>query len=112
LRRAHFKCEIRYPGVCTGRADVADHIVAVDEGGLSVIENAQAACRPCNQAKSYLRRMERAGPSASAVPSAADLEDGYMCGCARSQGGPHDLGKWGGPAECYGQPGHASRDWS
>jgi 5-methylcytosine-specific restriction endonuclease McrA len=62
LARAGYRCEIRYPGVCTGRATVADHIVAVDEGGLSVIENAQAACKPCNQAKSYFRRIERAGP--------------------------------------------------
>jgi HNH endonuclease len=86
---------------------VADHIVAVDEGGASVLENAQAACKPCNQAKSYFRRVERAGPG---LPSAHDL-DGYMGGCASSEGGPHDLSKWGGPAECWGQPGHASRHW-
>jgi 5-methylcytosine-specific restriction protein A len=61
LRRAGFRCAIRYPGVCTGRADVADHIVPVDEGGPSVIENAQASCRACNAAKGYLRRIERAG---------------------------------------------------
>jgi len=83
--------------------------VPVDEGGPSVIENARAACKPCNQATSYFRRVERAGP-ASEVPSAADL-DGFVGGCASSQGGPHDLSKWGGPRQCWGQPGHASRDW-
>jgi hypothetical protein len=106
LARAHYRCEIRYPGVCIGYASVADHI---DEDGPSTLENAQAACRRCNQAKGYLRRIERAGP-VSGVPSAADL-DGYMGGCASSQGGPHNLCNWGGPAECWGQPGHASRDW-
>lgn len=109
LRRAHYRCEIKYPGVCTGHADVCDHIVGVDEGGPSTLENAQAACRPCNAAKAYLRRIERAAP-ASSVPSAADL-DGYTGGCASSQGGPHNLSKWGGPTECWGQPGHASQDW-
>jgi hypothetical protein len=109
LARAHYRCEIRYPGVCTGHADVADHIVPVDEGGPSTLANAQAACRACNAAKGYLRRIERAGPAGEA-PSAADL-DGYVGGCARSQGGPHNLSEFGGPSECYGQPGHASRDW-
>jgi HNH endonuclease len=107
LRRAGYRCEIRYPGVCTGRADVADHIVPVDEGGPSVLSNAQAACRSCNSAKGYFRRVERAGPG---VPSASDL-DGVLGGCSSSHGGPHNLSKWGGPAECWGQPGHASRDW-
>jgi HNH endonuclease len=110
LARAHYRCEIKLPGICVGRATVADHVVAVDEGGPSVLENAQAACKPCNQAKSFFRRVERAGP-ASSVPSAADL-DGYTGGCARSQGGPHNLSEFGGPSECYGQRGHASRDWS
>jgi 5-methylcytosine-specific restriction endonuclease McrA len=63
LARAHYKCEIRYPGVCTGHADVADHVIPVDEGGPSTLENAQAACRGCNAAKGYLRRIERAGRS-------------------------------------------------
>jgi hypothetical protein len=103
LRRAHYKCEIRYPGVCIGRADVADHI---DEDGPSVIGNAQAACRPCNQAKGYLRRMEQS-KSAGQWPAAWDLDGG----CASRDGGPHDLREWGGPAKCWGQVGHASRDW-
>ena len=98
----------RIPPWPSGFASVADHIVPIDEGGSSTIENAQAACRACNAAKGYLRRIERAGPDGVGVPSAADL-DGYTSGCASSQGGPHDLSKWGGPAECWGQPGHASR---
>jgi HNH endonuclease len=107
LRRAHYKCEIRYPGVCVDLADVCDHIIPVDEGGPSTIDNARASCRACNAAAGYLRRIERAGPG---VPSAADL-DGVTGGCASEQGGPHDLTQWGGPSRCWGTPGHASRDW-
>ena len=107
LRRAHYRCEIKYPGGCLGRADVCDHIIPVDEGGPSTIDNARASCRPCNQAAAYLRRIEKAGGE---VPTASDL-DGYVGGCASTEGGPHDLTQWGGPAVCYGAPGHASRDW-
>jgi HNH endonuclease len=107
LRRAGYRCEIRYPGVCTGRADVADHIVPVDEGGESTLSNARASCRPCNAAAAYFRRVERAG---GGVPTALAI-DGYTGGCARSNGGPHDLTPWGGPRECWGHRGHASRDW-
>jgi hypothetical protein len=109
LRRAGYRCEIKLAGVCTGHADVADHVIPVDEGGPSTLENAQAACRPCNAAKGYLRRIERAGP-AGGWSSACEI-DGYLGGCASREGGPHDLSKWGGPRQCWGQPGHASQDW-
>jgi 5-methylcytosine-specific restriction endonuclease McrA len=71
LARAGYRCEIRYPGICVGRADVADHIVAVDEGRPSTLDNAQAACRPCNAAKSFFRRVERAGSVSSIPPDTA-----------------------------------------
>jgi len=57
LREAGYRCQIRYPGVCTGRADVADHI---DPAGPSVRANAQASCRACNGAKGYLDKLQTA----------------------------------------------------
>jgi HNH endonuclease len=101
LRRAGFRCEIRLPGVCTTVADVADHIVPVDEGGPSILENAQAACRACNAAKGYLRRMELAGtPPASSASKFPPRNSSNEC--------PHQAadGSW-----CPGEDGHWSRWW-
>jgi hypothetical protein len=103
LREAGYRCQIKLPGICTGHADVCDHI---DESGPSTRENAQAACRRCNQAKAYFRRLEEA-KAERGWPSAAEL-DGR---CASVEGGPHDLTRWGGPRQCWGAAGHASRDW-
>lgn len=105
LARAGYRCEIRYPGICVGRADVADHIVSVDEGGPSVLDNAQAACRPCNAAKGYLRRIERAesGLSPSQAPStavAAKFPPRGGTSCPHR----HRDGSW-----CVGEPGHWSQ---
>jgi HNH endonuclease len=102
LRQAGYRCEIQYPGVCNGRADVADHIVAVDEGGLSVLSNAQAACRPCNAAKGYLRRMERAGSGSSTDVRQSKFPPRNGTSCPHR----HPDGSW-----CPGEPGHWSRWW-
>jgi hypothetical protein len=80
--RAHYRCEIKRAGACIDCASVADHVIPVDEGGPSTIENAQA-CRACNAAKGYLRRIERAG---GGVPSSADL-DGSWAAVRRPRAG-------------------------
>jgi HNH endonuclease len=109
LRQAGYRCAIKLAGVCTGRADVADHIVPLEDGGMSVMENAQAACRPCNQAKGYLQRIERAGPGGG-VRVSGDPQ--YPVFPPRwelpTESCPHRLpdGSW-----CPGLPGHWSRWW-
>lgn len=46
-------CEIRYVGICRYRATDLDHKIPVAEGGSDLdIENYQAACGPCHDAKS------------------------------------------------------------
>lgn len=53
LRNAHGQCQIRYAGICTGRAEHADHILAVGLGGAEYDPaNGQGACEPCHKAKS------------------------------------------------------------
>jgi hypothetical protein len=53
LRNAGYQCEIRYPGICTGTATIADHIKATAFGGAHYdITNGQAACVPCHRKKS------------------------------------------------------------
>jgi HNH endonuclease len=99
------RCALRLES-CTQWATETDHVVEASRGGHSGIDNLVPSCRSCNQKKKY----RRVGWSGEGVPSALDL-DGYGGGCASSQGGPHDLRQWGGPAVCYGAPGHASRDW-
>jgi 5-methylcytosine-specific restriction protein A len=51
LNRDGWTCQIRSPR-CTGRANTADHIIAVALGGKADdINNGQAACTRCNQWK-------------------------------------------------------------
>ena len=53
LKRARGQCEIRYAGICIGRATQADHIKAVALGGAEFDpRNGQGACEPCHRAKS------------------------------------------------------------
>lgn len=52
LDRDKWQCQIRYQG-CTGRATIADHILATKFGGAEhSLANGQAACRPCSDKKS------------------------------------------------------------
>jgi len=50
-RRARGCCELQYDG-CTGRADHADHITPVGEGGAEHdVANGQGACDHCHGIK-------------------------------------------------------------
>ncbi|WP_074133278.1 HNH endonuclease signature motif containing protein [Mycolicibacterium houstonense] len=52
LDRAGWWCQIRYQG-CTGRANQADHILAVGLGGTEYdAANGQAVCKECHKKKS------------------------------------------------------------
>lgn len=50
LERDGHRCQLRIPGVCITVADCADHIRPREVAGDG-LENLQAACTPCNQAK-------------------------------------------------------------
>jgi hypothetical protein len=107
------RCALRLPG-CTGFATETDHIVEAGRGGPSSVQNLQPACLHCNRAKQQARKAalsrREKSPGSLGVPSADEL-DGFLGGCASLKGGPHDLRPYGGPAKCWGTPGHASRDW-
>lgn len=50
-RNAGGRCQIQLPG-CTGRADVADHIIPIAEGGaVDDVANGQGACNHCHKIK-------------------------------------------------------------
>src|SRR5215204_6058492 len=105
-------CALRL-SVCTHSATETDHIIEASRGGPSTIENLQPVCLHCNRAKEQARKAARGrrekSPRSPGAPSAVEL-DGVVGNCASLWGGPHDLTRWGGPRECWGQPGHASRD--
>lgn len=42
------QCTLRYPGVCTGASETADHIVPYSQGGSNLPDNLRGACRNCN----------------------------------------------------------------
>lgn len=53
LTRDHWRCQIRHPTRCIGKANIADHIIAVAFGGPEYDPaNGQAACQPCSDWKS------------------------------------------------------------
>lgn len=53
LKRDRGACQLRYQGVCIGRATIADHILATKFGGAPLdLANGQAACKPCSDRKS------------------------------------------------------------
>ena len=66
LERDRYLCQLRYPGVCLGVADTADHIRTVLEGGNNDPRNLRAACTPCNLARENRRR---ARPAPGYLPS-------------------------------------------
>jgi len=49
LERDSYRCCIRYPDRCVGRASEVDHIRAGDDHRL---DNLRAACAPCHKKKS------------------------------------------------------------
>jgi 5-methylcytosine-specific restriction endonuclease McrA len=44
-------CYLQIPGICTGTAEVRDHIVPIALGGTNTADNIGAACRACNGSK-------------------------------------------------------------
>ena len=105
------RCALGLEG-CTLWATETDHVIEASRGGHSGIDNLVPCCRNCNQKKKAGRaKLAKAALAGlGKVPSALEL-DGFTGGCASAEGGPHDLTRWGGPATCWGQPGHASRNW-
>lgn len=49
IERDGGKCQLRIPGICTGTATTADHIVPVSKGGPDRTDNLRASCQACNQ---------------------------------------------------------------
>lgn len=49
LKRDGYECQLRYPGICTGRASEVDHIIEVSQGGDDSLENTRSVCRPCHR---------------------------------------------------------------
>lgn len=63
LERDGWRCQLRLPG-CEVRADQADHIVRVRDGGAWFdIANLRAACGPCNRQRELEQRSVSAPPS-------------------------------------------------
>jgi 5-methylcytosine-specific restriction protein A len=52
LERDGFRCQLRYPDICIGRASQADHIVQPAAGGRNDLANLRAVCRPCHARRS------------------------------------------------------------
>ena len=49
LERDGYVCRIGIEGVCTGHAEVVDHVIPIVAGGDPFdVDNLRAACRPCN----------------------------------------------------------------
>jgi len=53
IQRANGRCQIGYPGICLGRATIADKIIPAARRPDLAMEpsNWQAACAPCNARK-------------------------------------------------------------
>lgn len=63
LKRDGFRCQIRYPDICTGAANQADHIGdRLDHRP----ENMRAACPQCHQHRSSQQGGQAAGQRAQA----------------------------------------------
>lgn len=62
LKRAHYRCQIQYPGICTGRATVVDKKDPAAHHPRRALDddNLQAACAECNDHKA--RTQDREAP--------------------------------------------------
>jgi 5-methylcytosine-specific restriction endonuclease McrA len=112
LARDGYMCQVKSP-VCTVKATCVDHIQDWKLGGAWYDPaNLRASCKPCNAYRAAKRKDDTPSSSGRQWPSAVEF-DGYTGGCSSRDGehGPHDLRPWGGPAQCWGAAGHASRDW-
>jgi len=49
IQRDAGTCQLRYPGICLGKATTADHVLPVSKGGKDRADNLRAACQPCNE---------------------------------------------------------------
>lgn len=56
LKAAGGQCVIRLPGICTGKATQADHIIPVHAGGTDDAANLRASCPECNAELNYRTR--------------------------------------------------------
>lgn len=52
LDRDHYRCQLRYPDRCIGKATEMDHRQNLASRGSDDDSNMQAACRPCHAKKS------------------------------------------------------------
>lgn len=75
LERDRWRCQI-----CGGRADIADHITSLRNGGMNVLSNLRSLCPRCDRSIK-----ERAGGQRS--------RGGIAPGCD-AQGRPIDKGHW------------------
>jgi 5-methylcytosine-specific restriction protein A len=48
LVRDGFECQLRYAGICIGKASEVDHIRQPEAGGDNSLENLRAVCRRCH----------------------------------------------------------------
>ena len=75
LERDHWRCRI-----CGGKANTADHIVSLRNGGMNVLSNLRALCPRCDRAvKEGASGRRRSG--------------GIVAGCD-AQGRPIDRNHW------------------
>lgn len=58
LDRDEYRCYLQLPGVCTGEAITADHIVPRSQGGSDEYENLAAICGPCHKVKTEQERQQ------------------------------------------------------
>jgi 5-methylcytosine-specific restriction protein A len=49
LVRDGYQCQLRYAGICVGRAREVDHIVQPEAGGTDDLANLRAVCTPCHR---------------------------------------------------------------
>jgi 5-methylcytosine-specific restriction protein A len=66
LQRDGYRCQLRYPDICVGRASQVDHIVQPEAGGGSDPANLRAVCVRC-----HARRTGRQGALAKQRRAAA-----------------------------------------
>jgi len=106
------ECALKLEG-CTGWADQVDHVVEVDRGGPSTLDNLVPSCRTCNQKK---KKLGAAAPpvAPSQAPAKFPPPDGTSCPHRHPDGswcvGTNALGHW---SQWYlGSPDAPPDDWT